>query len=117
MTDQSVSQLNAAPPANRRHRPTHGLLVTLDAKSGKQEQVANVLHEAFTSAVRESGTITWYAYRITETKFGIFDTFFDDDARQVHLSGNIGRLLEQISDDALLNPPSTQTISIVASKL
>lgn len=91
--------------------------MTLDAKPGKQDQVATLLSHALNAAARETGTITWYAYRITETKFGIFDTFFNEDARHAHLNGDIAKALVQVSDDLLSEPPRIQPISIVTSKI
>lgn len=97
--------------------PAEGLLVTLDAKPGKQDQLAALLSNALNAAAREPGTVTWYSYRITETKFGIFDTFADETAREAHLNGDIAKALGQVGDDLLSAPPRIQPISIVSSKI
>ena len=60
--------------------------------------------------------MTWYAYRITETQFGIFDTFFDDEARRAHLSREVAQALGKISEDLLERPPGIDEIDILASK-
>ncbi len=117
MTRQPEAHSRRASAAARPQRPTHGLVVTLEAKNGRQEQLAQLLHDAFATAIREVGTVTWYAYRITETRFGIFDTFFDETARQSHLDGEVGRLLNRIGEEALVSPPVFQSISILASKI
>jgi len=97
-------------------QPTSGLLVSLEAKEGKQEEVAAVLNGALTAVTREGGTVSWYAYRITETEFGIFDTFFDEEGRGAHLSGEVAKALEKISADLLHEPPGIEQIDILASK-
>jgi quinol monooxygenase YgiN len=97
--------------------PARGLLVTMEAKDGKQDQVAGMLNNALNSVVREPGTITWYAYRLTETEFGIFDTFSDEESRQTHLSGEVAKALEQLSNELLARPPSIQRIDIITSKV
>lgn len=97
--------------------PSSGLLVHVEAKDGKQDQVAAVLNGALATVAREPGTATWYAYRITDTEFGIFDTFFDEDARGAHLAGDAGAALARISEDLLAREPVIQRIDIVAAKV
>lgn len=115
--NRTDSPKRPAPLPVRSKEPAHGLLVTLEAKPGKQDQVAALLGNALNAAAREPGTVTWYAYRITETKFGIFDTFFDEDARHAHLTGDIAKALAEVSDDLLSAPPHIQPLSIVTSKI
>ncbi|MCJ2013591.1 putative quinol monooxygenase [Methylobacterium sp. J-076] len=117
MTRQPASISGTASAAGARHRPSHGLVVTLEARNGQQELLAQTLHEAFTTAIREAGTVTWYAYRITETRFGIFDTFFDEGARQTHRDGEVGRLLGRLGEEILVSPPDFKAISILAAKI
>ena len=95
---------------------TSGLLVSLEAKEGKQEEIAAVLNGALTAVTREGGTASWYAYRITETEFGIFDTFYDENGRGAHLSGEVAKALETIADDLLDQAPSIERIDILAAK-
>jgi quinol monooxygenase YgiN len=97
--------------------PLRGLLIIVEARDGKQDQVAAILNNALNSVVREPGTITWYAYRLTETEFGVFNTFSDDDSRQTHLSGEVAKALEQCSNELLARPPSIQRIDIITSKI
>jgi quinol monooxygenase YgiN len=97
--------------------PKLGLIVMLEAKNGQQEQLSTVLNAALNSAVREPGTVTWYAHRITDTKFGIFDTFNDHGSREDHLNGEIAKVLEKISEDILAEPPNIKRITLLASKV
>jgi quinol monooxygenase YgiN len=94
-----------------------GLLVTLEAKPGRQDEVAQFLEAGQTLAEGEPQTVSWYAFRLTETTFGIFDTFADDDGRDLHLSGQIAKALGEIADDLLASPPDIQPIDVFASKL
>ena len=59
----------------------------LEAKPGKEEEVANFLKSAQPLAEKEPGTITWYAIKMGGPKFGIFDTFADEKGREAHLTG------------------------------
>jgi quinol monooxygenase YgiN len=94
-----------------------GLLVTLEAKQGRQDEVAQFLEAGRTLAEGEPQTVSWYAFRLTETTFGIFDTFADDDGRDLHLSGQIAKALGEIADDLLASPPDIQPIDVLTSKL
>lgn len=111
------SSLSVVSPASKSDGPKFGLLVTFTAKAGKQDQVAAILSNSLSVAVRESGTITWYAYRITDTKFGIFDTFNDEESRRTHLNGDIAATLVQVSDELLEGALDIQALSIVTSKI
>ncbi len=94
-----------------------GLLVTLEAKPGRQGEVAAFLEAGRALVEAEPATVSWYAFRVTETMFGIFDTFPDDDGRDAHLSGEVAKALAQISDELLASPPDIQPVDVMASKL
>jgi quinol monooxygenase YgiN len=70
-----------------------GLLVRLEAKPDKAEELADFLKGALPAAKNEPGTASWFALRIGPTTFGIYDSFPDDGARQKHLSGPIAAAL------------------------
>ena len=70
-----------------------GLLVRLEAKPEKAEELAAFLKGALPAANDEPGTTSWFALRIGPTTFGIYDSFPDDTARQKHLSGPIAAAL------------------------
>ena len=50
----------------------------VEAKAGKEQDVAEFLRSAQALAEKELGTITWYAVKLGDAKFGIFDTFADE---------------------------------------
>jgi quinol monooxygenase YgiN len=70
-----------------------GLLARLEAKPGKESEVANLLTSALALANAETATTVWFALRIGPTTFGIFDAFADDTGRKAHLSGQIASAL------------------------
>ncbi len=67
----------------------------LEAKPGKEQEVEDFLKSAQPMAVQEAGTTTWYALKIGPSKYGIFDTFADENARNAHLNGEIAKALFQ----------------------
>ena len=93
-----------------------GLLAILEAKPGKQEALADFLNTGLALVAREPGTQSWYAFRITDSSFGIYDTFIDDGARREHLSGPLTQALNEVADDLLANPPEIQLLDVVAEK-
>ena len=62
-----------------------GLLAMLEAKPGRGDDLARFLESGRALAVAEEGTVTWYAFKISDTSYGIFDTFETEDGRQAHL--------------------------------
>jgi hypothetical protein len=77
---------------------TLGILALLEAKTGKGEQLAAFLKAGRDLAVAEEGTVTWYAFKISDTSYGIFDTFATDDARTAHINGQIPAVLARAPD-------------------
>ncbi len=93
-----------------------GLLATLEAKPGRGGDLAAFLEQGRALAAAETGTVTWYAFRISETTYGIFDTFDDEDGRAAHLNGEIPAALGQVAPDLLATDPDIRTVDIVAVK-
>jgi len=93
-----------------------GLLALLEAKPGKGEELAAFLEQGRTLAAEETGTVTWYAFRISETTYGIFDTFESEEGRQAHLTGKIPAALAQVGPDLLAADPDIRQTDIVAVK-
>ena len=47
-----------------------GLLALLEAKPGKGDELGDFLKQGRELAVAEGGTVTWYAFKISETTYG-----------------------------------------------
>jgi quinol monooxygenase YgiN len=95
---------------------TLGILALLEAKAGKGDELAAFLKAGRNLAVAEEGTVTWYAFKISDTSYGIFDTFATDDARTAHINGQIPAALAQVSADLLARAPDIQPVSLLAVK-
>ncbi|MEO8888348.1 MAG: antibiotic biosynthesis monooxygenase [Jatrophihabitantaceae bacterium] len=93
-----------------------GILALLEAKPDKGADLAAFLESGRVIVVAEEGTVTWYAFKISETTYGIFDTFETDDALQAHLGGQIPQALGQVGPDLLASDPDIRTVEIVAVK-
>ena len=96
---------------------TVALLVRLEAKAGKEAEVAQLLKEGLSLALEEPATLTWFAIRIAPATFGIFDAFADDDGRRAHLAGRLAAALIARAPDLLAQPPSIDQVDVLAAKL
>lgn len=93
-----------------------GLLALVEAEPAHADEVGKLLTDAVTLAERESGTTVWFAFRIDETSFGVFDAFGDDEARQTHLHGEIASAL--LGSTALLTrEPDIRPVDVLAWKV
>ena len=92
------------------------LLAWLEAKPGKEEELAEFLKNALPLAQSETGTVRWYAWQIDQSVFGIFDTFEGEEGRDAHLNGEIAKALMTNADRLLAKPPIIEKLNILASK-
>ena len=93
-----------------------GLLALFETKLGKGDEFAAFLEQGRTLAAEESGTVTWYAFKISDTAYGVFDTFNDEEGRQAHLNGRITEALGEVGPDLLASDPDIRQVDIVAIK-
>lgn len=93
-----------------------GVLALLEAKPEKGGDLGRFLEEGRAIAVAEEGTVTWYAFKVSETTYGIFDTFESEDGREAHLNGEIPNALAKVAPDLLASDPDIRTVEIVAVK-
>ncbi len=96
---------------------TVGLLATLVAKPGKEEELASFLASALPLAEAEPDTTAWFAVRIDGATFCIFDAFPGDEGRQAHLEGPIAAALMGKADELLASPPEIKPVDVLAAKL
>jgi quinol monooxygenase YgiN len=92
------------------------LLARLEARPGKEQEVEDFLKSALPLAQGEPKTVTWYAWKIGPTTFGIFDTFEAEDGRDAHLSGPIAAALMANADRLLASPPVIEKLDVLAVK-
>jgi len=95
---------------------TLGILALLEAKPGKGGELAAFLEAGRELAAAEGGTVTWYAFKVSDTSYGIFDTFATDDARTAHINGQIPAALANVSADLLASGPDIRLVDVLAVK-
>jgi len=94
-----------------------GLYVHLQAKPGREDDIGAFLTGALPLVEAEPATRAWFAIRLSESEFGIFDVFPDHEGRLAHLDGPVAAALLERADDLLEAPPDIRTIDVLAFKL
>ncbi|MGH2885895.1 MAG: putative quinol monooxygenase [Solirubrobacteraceae bacterium] len=97
--------------------PTVGLLVTMEAKPGQEAAVEEFLNGGLALVNEEPDTVAWFAIRLSESVFGIFDVFMDEAGRDAHLSGRVAEALMAQASELLANPPMIGKVGVLATKL
>ncbi|WP_426337538.1 putative quinol monooxygenase [Pseudoduganella sp. R-31] len=94
----------------------YALFARFEAKPGKESAVADFLHTGLALAKQEAGTKYWFALRLSERVFGVFDAFETEEARQGHLNGPIAQALMAQAPELFATPPSIEPIEVLGLK-
>jgi quinol monooxygenase YgiN len=97
--------------------PTVSLFVRLEAKPGKEQDVAAFLKQGLELAMQEQTTPVWFALRLGPSTFGVFDAFRDETGRQNHLNGPIAQALMAQAPALLAAPPVIERIDVLGAKV
>lgn len=96
---------------------TVALFARLEAKAGKENEVAKFLETGLALANQEVTTPIWFALRLGPSTFGVFDAFTDENGRQAHLNGPIAKALMAQAPELFSKPPLIEQIEILGVKL
>jgi quinol monooxygenase YgiN len=94
-----------------------GLFVRLEAKPGKEKDVAAFLAQGLEMAHQEKATPLWFALRLGPSTFAVFDSFHDEAGRQGHLTGPIAQALMAHAPNLLAAPPSIERTEVLGAKI
>ena len=93
------------------------LFVRLEAKAGKEAEVAAFLKSGLAIVEEEPATTAWFGLQLGPSTFGIFDAFPDEAGRQAHLTGRVAAALMANAAELLSQPPSIEKVDVLAAKL
>ena len=96
---------------------TVGLLVTLEAKPGKEGDLVAFLEGALPLVEDEPPTTAWFAVRLASSRFAIFDAFPSEAGREAHLTGPVAAALMENARGLLASEPVIETVDVLADKL
>jgi quinol monooxygenase YgiN len=87
--------IGATVTADRKHTAKFAVRIDLQANPGKEEELAAFLsggaalvHET------EPGTLLWYALRLDNARFVIFDVFASEEGKAAHFAGKVAAALK-----------------------
>jgi quinol monooxygenase YgiN len=95
---------------------TRGLLATLDAAPGKEDELEQLLVAAQSMVEAEPKTTSWFALRLGRGEYGIFDAFPDDAGRDAHLGGEVVAALRDHAD-LFEDEPQIEKVDVLADKI
>lgn len=100
----------------KRITPKFALFARLEAKPGKEDEVAKLLEAGLAMANQEPTTPLWFALRLGPTTFGVFDAFADEDGRQTHLNGPIAKALIAKTPELFAKAPDIEPLEVLGAK-
>ena len=95
---------------------TKGLLVRIEAKPGRESDVKDFLNQGKSLVEEEPETTAWFAIRLGDSTYGIFDVFPGEDGRDAHLGGAVAKALGENAGE-LYSDPQIEKLDVIASKL
>jgi len=104
-------------PQGDHHMTTKALLVKLEAKPGKENEVAKFLRDGQGLVAQEPATTAWFGIQLGPSTFAIFDAFPDDAGRDAHLSGKVAKALMEKAPELLAEPPKIEKADVLADRL
>jgi len=94
----------------------YSFFVRLEAKPGKEADVVAFLESGLAMARQETRTPIWFALRFSESTFGIFDAFENEENRTAHLHGPIGQALMAKADELFVGPLKIESVDVLGLK-
>jgi quinol monooxygenase YgiN len=96
---------------------TVSLFVRLEAKPGKEQDVAAFLAQGLQLANQEATTPVWFALKLGPSTFAVFDAFENEAGRQAHLNGPIAKALMAQAPVLLASPPVIERVEVLGAKV
>jgi quinol monooxygenase YgiN len=93
------------------------LYVRLEAKPGKENELAAFLEKGLELANQETTTPLWFALRLGPSTFVMCDAVTDESGRQAHMNGPIAKALMENAPDLLAMTPVIEKVEVLGAKL
>lgn len=94
-----------------------GHFVRLEAKPGKEKDVAAFLKQGVEMANHEATTPVWFAIRLGPSTFAVVDAFHDEAERQAHVTGPIAKALMAKAPELFTATPVIEKTDILGAKI
>ena len=94
-----------------------GLIVQLEARAGKEDELSAFLRSALPLVEEEPTTVVWLGIQTGPSSFAIVDAFPDEEGRRAHLAGAVAAALAENAGALLARPPEIERVDVLAAKL
>lgn len=94
-----------------------GILIRLEVKSGKDDDVETFLRATNPMIQQEENTKAWFGIRFGKSEYGIVGMFESEEAREKLLSGSTAKILTQQINTLFSEPPRVQRLDVLARKM
>jgi hypothetical protein len=95
---------------------TLGIFAMLEAKPGKGRELEAFLGAGRDLAVAKEGTVTWYAFKISDGSYDTSDTFALDDPRTAQVNAQMPPAPAKVPADMLARESDIRLVDVVAVK-
>ena len=92
------------------------LHITLEARRGREDEVAALLDGVLAEVEHEPATRPWFGLRRNGSTFEIFEAFPDEVGREAHLTGKGAALLMERSNALLTKPARIDRLDVTMRK-
>jgi len=92
--------------------------IAIEARSGKADEVVQMLRDIFGCVQNEPATGPWYAIQFAPLTFGIFEAFPNVAGRDAHVAGGGGDIFRDLErmNDILARPAHVQKVDVLLCK-
>ena len=92
--------------------------ILIEARTGKEDEVVQMLADIRAAVKKEPATGPWYAVRHSRTSFAIFEAFPNIAGRNAHVAGAGGDIFRDVErmNRILAEPAHVQKVDVLASK-
>ncbi len=104
-------------PTDGSREVTRGVLLHFKPKQDREQNVEQFLRDARSLVEAERKTTAWFAVRLENGEYGIFDVFPDRAGQLQHLTGHVPRELAKHATELLGGLPRMRLIRVFADKL
>ena len=91
-------------------------LGTTGSSTRQRERSRRISEVGAAAGGAETETVSWYAIKMGPGKYGIFDTFADENGRNAHLNGAIAKALFAKAEDLFAKAPEIAKPEVLAAK-
>jgi hypothetical protein len=95
---------------------TVGVLARFEAKPGSEAEMASFFHEGLPLVQAQPPTTVWFAFRLSDTSYGAFAAFANDQDRDALLAAGGPQLAKKYAS-VFAAPPTFEKVDLLEARL